>query len=92
MGKSTFVKLLFGLYPIDSGEILLCGRSIFEYDYAEHVKLFSVMFQEYFLYNVSVKDNIVLKTHYDAERYDEALKKKADCVRFLTDFRKGTTP
>ena len=75
MGKSTFVKLLFGLYPIESGEILLCGRSIFEYDYAEYVKLFSAIFQEYVLYNVSVKDNIVLETHYDAERYDEALKR-----------------
>lgn len=40
-GKSTIIKLLLRLYKIDSGRILLNGKSIYSYDWIEY-KLFQL--------------------------------------------------
>ena len=61
-GKSTFVKLLTRLYPPSSGEILLNGINIYEYDYEKYQKLFSPVFQDYALYDMSIKENIALSS------------------------------
>lgn len=42
-GKTTFIKLLCRLYDVTSGEILLDGVNIREYDYDEYMKCFSVV-------------------------------------------------
>lgn len=57
-GKSTFVKLLCRLYDVTSGEILLDGKNIENYDYAEYKKLLSVVFQDYKLFSYSIDKNI----------------------------------
>lgn len=59
-GKTTFIKLLCRLYDVDSGEILLDGINIKEYQYEEYMKLFSVVFQDYKLLSFTLKENIVL--------------------------------
>jgi ABC-type multidrug transport system fused ATPase/permease subunit len=57
-GKSTFIKLLCRLYEPTSGKILLNGVDIREYKYEEYMKLLSVVFQDYKLFHLSVKENI----------------------------------
>lgn len=61
-GKTTLVKLLLRLYDADSGEILLNGINIKEYEIASYRKLFSAAFQDYQVIAMSVLDNIVMGT------------------------------
>lgn len=57
-GKSTMVKLLCRMYKVDSGEILINGKSIYEYDYEDYMKTVSAVFQDYRLFNFTVSENI----------------------------------
>ncbi|MFC1586940.1 ABC transporter ATP-binding protein [Planctomycetota bacterium] len=57
-GKSTIGALLPRFYDIDEGRILLDGVDIRELDLMELRRLVSVVFQETFLFAVSIKDNI----------------------------------
>ena len=64
-GKTTFVKLLCRLYDPTDGEILLDGINIREYNYHEYMALFSPVFQDFKLFALSMKDNIVLDGTYE---------------------------
>ena len=59
-GKTTIIKLLMRMYWVNEGEILLNGVSIYDYDYDEYLSIFSPIFQEYGIYPVSLKENIIL--------------------------------
>jgi putative ATP-binding cassette transporter len=50
-GKSTFVKLLCGLYTPQSGRILLDGRLITDQDRDVYRQHFSVVFSDFFLFD-----------------------------------------
>ena len=57
-GKTTFIKLLTKLYKPTEGEILLNGKDIQEYDFDEYVKHISIVFQDFALFAVSLRENI----------------------------------
>lgn len=57
-GKSTLVRLLCRLYDPDSGNIKYDGNDIRNTDPEEYRKLFSVVFQDFMLYNLSAGENI----------------------------------
>lgn len=57
-GKSTLVKLLCRMYKVDSGEILINGQNIYEYDYEDYMKQVAAVFQDYRLFNFTVEENI----------------------------------
>ncbi|MDE6592762.1 MAG: ABC transporter ATP-binding protein/permease [Oscillospiraceae bacterium] len=59
-GKSTIIKLLFRLYDPTSGEILVNGTNIKEYNLKAYRKLFSAAFQDYKILALSVKDNVLM--------------------------------
>lgn len=59
-GKSTLIKLMLGLYQIDSGEIRLNGHPICEYDIKDVRRLFSVLFQEFVKYPLTLRENVSL--------------------------------
>lgn len=67
-GKSTFIKLLTRLYYPTEGEILLDGVNINQFDHASYVKLFAPILQDYKLYYMTVKENIVLEYEKDDEK------------------------
>ncbi|HKM33392.1 MAG TPA: ABC transporter ATP-binding protein [Lachnospiraceae bacterium] len=60
-GKSTLVKLLCRMYKIDSGEIILNGRNIYEYEYESYMKTIAAVFQDYRLFNYSICENLSSK-------------------------------
>ncbi len=69
-GKTTLVKLLTRLYDPSEGRILLNGVDIREFDYAEYLALFSVVFQDYKIFAFSLRENITLA---DSDNSDEEL-------------------
>lgn len=59
-GKSTITKLLLGLYEVGAGRITINGQDIKEYKYSDLKSLFSVAFQDYSKYEITVKDSVAL--------------------------------
>lgn len=59
-GKSTIVKLMLGLYEIGSGQILINDRPMEDYDITHVRKLFSVLFQNYVRYSLTLRENATL--------------------------------
>lgn len=57
-GKSTLVKLICRMYKADSGEILVNGRDIYDYDYLLYMNVISAVFQDYKLFNFTIEENI----------------------------------
>lgn len=70
-GKTTFIKLLLRLYQPESGEILLNGININEYDPKAYLKLFAAVFQDFMLHDMlTLGENIVLTADYDEKKLD----------------------
>ena len=59
-GKSTIVKLMLGLYTIESGEIKINNYPIADYRIEDVRKLFSVVFQNYVHYPLTLGENIAM--------------------------------
>ncbi|MGN0377361.1 MAG: ABC transporter ATP-binding protein [Suilimivivens sp.] len=76
-GKSTIVKLLLRLYDPTEGVIRLNGTDIREYDLRAYRSLFATAFQDYRIFGMTVKDNVLMGTHpkNGEELVKEALKK-----------------
>ncbi len=72
-GKTTLIKLLCRLYDPTQGRILLNGVDIRYYDYTEYSNIFSVVFQDFKLLSLSLKDNIAAGDEMDERRMWEVL-------------------
>ncbi len=57
-GKSTLIKLLTGLYDIQSGTILINGKNIQEIELNKYMKQIAVLFQDFMKYEMTLKENI----------------------------------
>lgn len=77
-GKSTIVKLMLGLYEIESGRILINGYPISDYNIQDVRKLFSVLFQNFVQYPLTLRENITLSDmdHFDDDEQIEAVLQK----------------
>ena len=74
-GKTTFVKLLTGLFRPDSGRILINGHDINEYKKSELFKMFAAVFQEVNILAFTIAENIACSLEdIDSDRVDEVLK------------------
>lgn len=60
VGKTTFVKLLGGLYRPDSGRITLDGVDLATLDPAVWRQRLAVLFQDFVRYPASLRDNVAL--------------------------------
>lgn len=68
-GKTTFIKLLCRLYDPMSGEILVNGVNIKEYDYNQYMALFAPVFQDFRLFAFPIEENITLIDEDDKDYY-----------------------
>ena len=75
-GKSTLARLLCRLYDPDSGVVLFDNYDIRHFDPEEYRKFFSVVFQDFMLYNLSAGENIRLG-NIDAVSPEERIKLSA---------------
>ena len=60
-GKTTLVKLLLRLYDPSAGEILLDGKPAPEYRLSTYRDRFSCVFQDFRVFSMSVRDNVLLR-------------------------------
>ena len=74
-GKTTFIKLLCRLYDPTEGEILLNGIDIRKYNYAEYMNIFSVVFQDFKLFSLTLGENVASGSKIDREKVIDCLNK-----------------
>ncbi len=83
-GKTTITKLLLGLYKDYSGEISINGydiRNVSNFD-----KLFSVAFQDFAKYEISLRENVV----FDKNDRDKDILRSMDQLSFeISKFEQG---
>lgn len=75
-GKSTFVKLLCGLYHPTSGKIMINGKDIEGYRPEELYRIYSVLFQDSDVLAYSIKENIGgdISQNIDKHKLKESIK------------------
>jgi ABC-type bacteriocin/lantibiotic exporter with double-glycine peptidase domain len=59
-GKSALARVLLGLYPLESGQVLLDGRPLEDIPVAERAARAGYLAQDPFLFSGTVRDNILL--------------------------------
>ena len=59
-GKTTIIKLLLRFYDPTSGQILLNGRDIREYDLRKYRNLFATAFQDHRMFSMTVAENVIM--------------------------------
>lgn len=68
-GKTTLIKLICRLYHPTSGEILINGYNIFDYEHESYMKNIAAVFQDYKLFAFSIDENITCQdAHSDTQR------------------------
>lgn len=72
-GKTTFIKLLCRLYDPDRGEILVNGVDLRTLSKDCCLRLFSVVFQDFKLFSLSVEDNMTAGETPERERLWQCL-------------------
>lgn len=72
-GKTTMIKLLCRLYDPDEGEILVNGVDIRKFRQEEYGKLFSVVFQDFQLFSLTLAENVAASAEYGEERVERCL-------------------
>ncbi len=72
-GKSTFVDLLLGFYPVERGSILIDGHPLSELTLASLRNLFGLVGQELFLFHDSVRANLCLGRDFSEAAIWQAL-------------------
>ena len=85
-GKTTIIRILLRMYPIQKGQILLDGVPIDELDLSDLRSKMAVVLQDVFLFSGDIMDNIKLRSEIPEEVAIEAARfVNADFVEALPD-------
>lgn len=88
-GKTTLVKLICGFLNPTEGRILLNGRDIKEYKRNAYYELFSAVFQDFSVLDVTVAENIAQSVvEIEEERLKDSIE-KAGISEMIKEFPKG---
>lgn len=69
-GKSTLLKLLLGMYPPTSGQILVNGIDIRNINIASLYSIMSIQEQIPFIFDGTLEENLILNSHVDKSFLD----------------------
>jgi ABC transporter fused permease/ATP-binding protein len=85
-GKSTIASLLLRFYDIDSGEILVDGKNIYDFD-LEHLRgNMSIVPQDVILFGGTIKENIAYGKPDATESEILLAAKQANALNFIESF------
>ena len=88
-GKTTLVKLLCGLFDPTEGRVLLNGQDIRSFNRREYYGLFSAVFQEFSILDVTVAENIAQsKENIDFDKVTDCIE-KAGLTKMIADLPQG---
>lgn len=83
-GKTTIINLLLGLYPFHVGEVKIDDVDIRDVKLKALRNLFGLVSQDIFLFNDSIRENLLLGKEFSEEKINEALK-VAFCYEFINE-------
>ncbi|MEG0708406.1 MAG: ABC transporter ATP-binding protein [Cellulosilyticaceae bacterium] len=71
-GKTSLLNLILRLYEPSKGNIIFQGKDIKSYEKSYLTEKITAAMQQYNIFSMSIKDNIILDRVYDSEKLDEA--------------------
>ena len=86
-GKTTLFDLLLRFYPINGGEIFLDGVNIYEYSDSIYASNITLVKQNPFIYNMSIRENLRL-VNSNKKRQEEVIK-EVGLHEFIMSLPKG---
>lgn len=88
-GKTTFCKLIPRFYDVSEGEILIGGAKITNISTEELMKNISMVFQNVYLFEDTIMNNIRLAKPNASDEDVISAAKKASCHDFIKSLQKG---
>lgn len=88
-GKTTFCKLIPRFYDVSEGEILIGGAKITNISTEELMKNISMVFQNVYLFEDTIMNNIRLAKPNASDEDIISAAKKAHCHDFIKSLQKG---
>ena len=88
-GKTTLAKLLLGLYEPQSGDILLDNINIKNVSREDLSNLLGVVMQDNYLFNTSIRENLLIANELATEQEMIEASKKANIYDFILEQPKG---
>jgi ABC-type multidrug transport system fused ATPase/permease subunit len=86
VGKSTIASLLLRFYNIDSGEILIDGKNIYDYDLENLRGNMSIVPQDVILFGGTIKENIAYGKPDATDEEIILASKQANALSFIESF------
>ena len=89
-GKTTLIKLLCGLYFPSQGSIRINGVATTEFNIEEYYSLFSIVFQDIYLFPITIREFIASSSTVIDEEKVELVLKQAGLWDKVCSLEKGT--
>ena len=91
-GKSTITNLLLRFYDIGSGQFLIDGKPIQDYNIAELRKQIGFVMQEPILFNTTIKQNILFGQPGSSDAKIRQVAEMANALQFIESNFEELTP
>ncbi len=88
-GKTTIARLIYRHYDPASGEVILDGRNLKDYNLHSFRRFLAIVPQEVEVFDVSVRENIAYAKPNATQEEIEAAAKTANAHEFITKLDKG---
>jgi ABC-type multidrug transport system fused ATPase/permease subunit len=88
-GKSTIVQLLMKFYNPDTGNILVDGKNITQYDLTQFRKNIGIVPQEVILFGGTIRENIAYGKPNATEQEINSAAQQSNSLEFITSFPQG---
>jgi ABC-type multidrug transport system, ATPase and permease components len=88
-GKTTIMNLLTNLYPLQKGRVLLDGHDVIKIKRHDLRHLVTVVQQESFLFNLSIRENILLGRPNASDEEVISAAKAANADKFIEQLPNG---
>ncbi len=89
VGKSTIVQLLLRFYNVNSGDILVDGKSIYEYELRPYRNHIAFVPQEVTLFGGTIRENILYGDEFASEEKVIEAAKQSNSWEFINSFPEG---